>query len=104
MTDNFHATPKFVFEITGFTIYDLDSETKDTISILHICINPKNIFLNADGTITVHLNINDDKSIIDEIKQNAYYIFDFDKDKKQFYLKTKEICKCINTVYFTFYN
>lgn len=99
MTDNIEATPKFVFEITGFTIYDLDSE-----SILHICINPKNIFLNADGTITVHLNINDDKSIIDEIKQNAYYIFDFDKNKTRLYLKTKEICKCINTVYFTFYN
>lgn len=91
------------FKITGFSIYDLDSETKDTISILHICIKPENIFLNADGTITIKLNTNDDKSIIDEIKQNAYYIFDFDKNEKPFCLKSKEICECVNTVYFTFY-
>lgn len=92
---------KNTFPITGFTIYDLDCKTKDTISIMHICLSPENVCINNDKTITVNLNINDDKKIINYLTNNAFYIFDFLPNKK-FCLDSKEICNCINTIYFNF--
>ena len=92
---------KNTFAITGFTIYDLDCKTKDTIGIMHVCLSPENVFVNNDKTITINLNINDDKKIINKLTNTAFYIFDFAQNKK-YCLDSKEICECINTIYFNF--